>query len=343
MILKKCLTIFCVFVSLICVSQNNNVCTKSDASIDLNSIGKCAIKKFKKSNSKEYIKVSTITTRNRFVRNRKKLFINKRKKEIAKKAELTIASVDNIPVFKNCSSVSFENRLQCFNQQISEHISTNLIYPKEAFQNKIEDKVSITFIIGKEGIVKSIKAKSTKNNSSFENEAKRIISSLPPFIPAKHKGEIRDVKHEIHIDFELSNEDKTKNTNLIASGEGVINDYLRFDIVSDAPVFVDCADYAGDSKQNCVKETIVNTILENLTYPFDAASQGIEGRVWVRFIVDKEGYVTNITTEGPANGELLEEEAKRLVTLLPKFVSGKHNGAYVNVEYFIPIDFQLNE
>ena len=87
----------------------------------------------------------------------------------------------------------------------------------------------------------------------------------------------------------------------------------------------------------------MHDILDNLTYPFDAAAEGIEGRVWVRFIIDEDGYVSNITTSGPQNGALLEEEAERLVKLLPKFIPGKHNDEYVNVEYFIPIDFHLDE
>ncbi len=344
MIPKNYLTVFCVFISIVCVSQNN-ICTSNSENVsgDLNSIGKCAIENFKKSNNKEYMKVSTIATRNRFVRNRKTSYLNKLKKRIEaipENANLTMQSVENIPLFKNCTTVSFQERLQCFNEQISEHISTNLIYPEEALQSKIEDKVSITFIINKKGDIKDVKAVSAKKNKLFENEAKRIVTSLPKFIPAQHEGVITDIKHEIHIDFELSNGDE----NLMTSKEeGIVNNYLRFDIVNEAPVFVNCANYSGDSKQNCVKETIVNNILENLIYPFDAASEGIEGRIWVRFIVDKDGYVTNITTKGPENGTLLEEEAKRLVKLLPKFVPGKHNTEYVNVEYFLPIDFQLNE
>ena len=86
----------------------------------------------------------------------------------------------------------------------------------------------------------------------------------------------------------------------------------------------------------------VNNILEHLIYPFDAASEGVEGVVWVRFIIDVDGYIKNITTKGPPNGALLEKEASRLISLLPKFMPGKHNDNYVNVEYFMPIDFQLD-
>jgi len=118
---------------------------------------------------------------------------------------------------------------------------------------------------------------------------------------------------------------------------------MRFDQVTDMPVFTDCSGYSLSEKEVCVKEVFVDTILDNFIYPIDAASQGLEGRVWIRFIINTEGYVKKVTATGPENGRLLEGEAKRLIMLLPKFIPGKHNGEYVNVEYFLPIDFQLNK
>ncbi len=125
--------------------------------------------------------------------------------------------------------------------------------------------------------------------------------------------------------------------------ERLLKSYLRFDQVTDQPVFITCSDSTIADKDNCIKATISENIVDNLIYPFDAASEGIEGRVWVRFIVDKEGYVKNVTTSGPDNGELLEKEAERLISLLPKFIPGKKDDDFVNVEYFIPIDFELDE
>ena len=121
----------------------------------------------------------------------------------------------------------------------------------------------------------------------------------------------------------------------------VVEDFIRFDKVSEIPFFITCNGSTSSDNQECVKETFVNNILDNLIYPFDAASEGIEGTVWVRFIINKEGYVENVSAKGPLNAGLLEKEAKRLINLLPKFVPGKQNNDYVNVEYFLPIDFQL--
>jgi len=123
----------------------------------------------------------------------------------------------------------------------------------------------------------------------------------------------------------------------------LVKNYIRFDKVNEIPVFVTCADFSKELQENCKKETLVHYVLDNLIYPFDAAAEGIEGRVWVRFIIDKEGYVKSVNSKGPSDGVLLEKEAERLISLLPKFIPGKHNDKNVNVEYFIPIDFQLDE
>jgi len=323
-------------------TAQNKVCTSKNQVEDLNSISKCAIERFKKSNNKEFVQIST---RPRVVRRRNTRNLLKIKKDITaiSKQKLTINNVDNVPLFIDCTSGG--NQLSCFNQNMQKHIDENLRYPEGAYNSGIEDRVLTTFTISVDGTIKNIKTESSKSNALLETEAKRVISNLPKFKPAKHNGITTDVKHKIYVNFNLpSSASKLyANANNNATNEEFIRDYVRFDQVTSAPVFITCADNQGISREECIKETIVSNMLDNLTYPFDAASEGIEGRIWVRFIVDKDGYVKNIATSGPDNAQLLEEEAKRLVTLLPKFLPGKVNDNYVNVEYFIPIDFQLDE
>lgn len=141
----------------------------------------------------------------------------------------------------------------------------------------------------------------------------------------------------------VGKENRTQETLSKTQKDNLIKEFVRFDHVNTSPVFVTCAGLSTGVDEGCVKETIVNNVLDNLIYPFDAAAEGIEGTVWVRFIIDKDGYVKNITSKGPSNGDLLKKEAERLVSLLPKFIPGKHNNQYVNVEYFMPIDFQLDQ
>ncbi|WP_348742983.1 energy transducer TonB [Tenacibaculum sp. 190524A05c] len=338
--LKNCIRLFVVALCLNVTAQKE-VCTSSENEVtDLHTIGKCAIEKFKKSNEKEFVQIST---RRRVVRKRMSSNILKLKKNLKSSSsqKLSINQVDNIPMFNDCVSVGVENEMNCFNEKIKKHINGNLKYPEEAFKNGIEDKVLTSFTIGKSGEIKDIKIVSAKKYPLFENEAKRLITNLPKLNPAKHNGVTTEVRHKVYINFKAPN--KNAKDFYQANDSGLIQDYVRFDQLIDAPVFIGCSDFAESVKQECIKETFVNNVLENLIYPFDAASEGVEGRVWVRFIVDTEGYVKNITASGPENGKLLEDEAKRLITLLPKFLPGKKDNEYVNVEYFLPIDFQLDE
>ena len=169
-----------------------------------------------------------------------------------------------------------------------------------------------------------------KRSNSYLSNLKKNLVTVKSKANTKAK-KITETKHAV-------NKAEVKN-----SSEYALKDFVRFDLVTNAPVFITCADAPINSINSCVKETFVNTILDNFIYPFDAAAAGVEGTVWVRFIIDKEGYVTNVTTKGPENGMLLEKEAERLISFLPKFIPGKHNNDFVNVEYFMPIKFQLDE
>ena len=171
-----------------------------------------------------------------------------------------------------------------------------------------------------------------KRNNSY-------LSSLKKNLAATTRKEAVKKEEKVLDNTTTSN----TNLNIDHTSNALLKDVVRFNEVSNAPFFITCADGSAVDKDSCLKETVVSTILDNFTYPFDAAASGIEGTVWVRFVIDKDGYVKNVATLGPDNGELLEEEAKRLVSFLPKFMPGKHNNQFVNVEYFMPIDFQLDE
>ena len=343
MILKKYFTILCVASIATLQSQ---VCTShADGMEDLNTIGKCAIEKFKKSNKKEYVQVST---RNRYVRRKTNTYLTKLRSNLStttKKSIIhTIDNVDFLPTFSTCPASTKEEQTACFKSQIESHILSTLMYPQDALNNGTEDKVLTTFTINTNGYVKDVKVESSKSISSLENEAKRIINSLPQLKPAKHGGTVAELMHKVYVNFEIGA------ATAVGEKEAVVNyaseyikDFVTFDQVSEKPIFITCADYGVDVRQECIRETIMQDILDNLTYPFDAAAEGIQGKVWVRFIVDKDGYVTNITSSGPEQGELLEAEAERIIKLLPKFLPGKNNGEYVNVEYFIPIEFHLDQ
>jgi len=66
---------------------------------------------------------------------------------------------------------------------------------------------------------------------------------------------------------------------------------------------------------------------------------GIQGRVFVNFIISEDGSITNIRMRGTDKN--LEDEAKRIISLLPNITLGKQRGRPVRVPFSIPIVFRL--
>lgn len=87
-------------------------------------------------------------------------------------------------------------------------------------------------------------------------------------------------------------------------------------------------------------KALYEAIAKNLKYPSSAKEAGIEGKVMVRFIIDKEGAVKNPTVIKSVDPSL-DKAAVDAVKLLPKFKPGKNGGQPVNVFYTVPIAFKL--
>ncbi|WP_163714284.1 energy transducer TonB [Mangrovibacterium lignilyticum] len=84
-----------------------------------------------------------------------------------------------------------------------------------------------------------------------------------------------------------------------------------------------------------------NFIVENLNYPDEAKEAGLSGEVFVSFVVDKDGQVGNARIVRSVH-PVLDQEALRIVRLLPKWEPGRKEGVPVNVAYTIPILFSLD-
>lgn len=79
---------------------------------------------------------------------------------------------------------------------------------------------------------------------------------------------------------------------------------------------------------------------KNIRYPGQAAEEGKQGRVWLSFIIERDGHLSNIVIEHGA-GFGLDEEALRVLKLAPAWKPGKQNGQAVRVKYTIPVNFVI--
>lgn len=78
----------------------------------------------------------------------------------------------------------------------------------------------------------------------------------------------------------------------------------------------------------------------NIKYPAMAAENGIEGRVIVQFVVERDGSVSGVHVVRGVDPSL-DKEATRVVAQMPKWIPGKQNGSAVRVKYTVPVTFRL--
>jgi TonB family protein len=102
-----------------------------------------------------------------------------------------------------------------------------------------------------------------------------------------------------------------------------------FDVVENMP------EYPGGAPE------MMKFLATNVKYPDEAFSKGIEGRVILTFIVEKDGSISNVKVVKSVN-ETLDAEAVRVVEMMPKWKPGKQNGRDVRVKYTIPVAFRLS-
>ena len=81
-------------------------------------------------------------------------------------------------------------------------------------------------------------------------------------------------------------------------------------------------------------------IMENIKYPEQAMKKGIQGRVAVSFIVEKDGSISDVKPVLSVH-PLLNKEAVRVVESMPKWTPGKQNGKPVRVRFVVPVMFKL--
>jgi protein TonB len=80
---------------------------------------------------------------------------------------------------------------------------------------------------------------------------------------------------------------------------------------------------------------------QNIKYPEEAKELGIQGKVFVTFVVEKDGSITNVKVLRGIGGGC-DEEAIRVVQNMPKWSPGKQRGQAVRVQFNLPVKFTLN-
>lgn len=157
----------------------------------------------------------------------------------------------------------------------------------------------------------------------------------PPPPPSQVSTEIEVVEDDVEIedndvsfDVEADEQTAVEPVEVVMVAEEVVEEEEIFQIVEESPGFP-----GGE-------EALHEFIRKNLSYPVAAQESGIQGRVYVGFVVEKDGSVTDVQILRGIGGGC-DEAAIRVVKALPKWTPGKQRGRAVRCRYSIPISFTL--
>ena len=151
--------------------------------------------------------------------------------------------------------------------------------------------------------------------------------------------DISEYEEEVEIEeIEMEKVEEETIIDITEYEEEVISE-VPFAIVEDVPLFPGCERVPKSQRRSCTQEQIQKHISKNFTYPEIAEELGIQGRVFVQFIIGIDGSITGIRTRGPDKD--LEKEAVRIISKLPRMTPGKQRGRPVRVPFSIPIIFKL--
>ena len=214
-------------------------------------------------------------------------------------------------------------------EAMMKYVAENIKYPQAAKDKNISGRVFVGFVIEKDGSVSNVKVVRGIGGGCDE-EAARVIKEMPKWKPGMQKGKPVRVNYMMPIFFKLDDgqpaksvkKEKASNPDMTPDKNGV------YQIVEEMP------QYPGG------EDALMDYVSKNVVYPSEAQEKGISGRVFVGFIVEKDGSVSNVKVLRGIGGGC-DEEAVRVIKGMPKWKPGKQDGKPVRVSYMMPIIFKL--
>jgi TonB family protein len=193
-------------------------------------------------------------------------------------------------------------------------IGRELKYPPEEQQNGVQGRVTLQFVIDADGSVKNVKTLRGVT-SALDAEAVRVIKLLPKWTPGESQGKPVAVKYVMPIVFSINEKEPEQK-----------------------PFSVDQVEVAPEFPGGM--EALFAFIMRELKYPPEERQNGIEGRVTLQFVIAADGSVKDVTVLRGAT-PALDAEAVRVIKLLPKWTPGENKGKPVDVNYVMPIIFNM--
>jgi TonB family protein len=224
---------------------------------------------------------------------------------LAESADEPFVIVEEMPMFPGGDS------------ELLRYIGENTKYPENAKKNNIQGRVIIRFCVTAKGNIDRITVLRGAD-PELDAEALRVVGTLPAFKPGKQGGKEVPVWYMVPITFTLNGGSRFE----------IIGTDTLYSFTKEMPVF------PGGN------EAFKKFKTKNVNFPEKLKSLGIEGVVLVRFIVEKNGSVSDVRIINGVSPSL-DEEALRVAKLMPSWQPGKENGRPVKSISMTTFEFQL--
>lgn len=163
----------------------------------------------------------------------------------------------------------------------------------------------------------------------------------PPPPPEVIQVVENDVELKDELDIQTTETDETEEVETIQMEEEVPDEPLSFAVVESVPVFPGCEDAStNEEKKLCFQQQILKYVGKNFNFPEMAKQMGIQGKVYVNFVIEKDGSISNVKVVRGVD-KLLDDEAVRVVKSLPKMTPAKQRGKPVRMSFTLPINAKL--
>ncbi len=179
----------------------------------------------------------------------------------------------------------------------------------------------------------------------IEEEKPPVVHLTPPPPPPKIQIpvilDIVDDEEDI-IEAIIDSNEADHETEVVEPTDFVIEEVeedvtVIIDLIDEVPVFPGCEN--AEDKRACFEKMMRKHVEKHIRYPDLAMEMNIQGRVATQFVIDKDGSIADVKMRGPH--QILEKEATRILSKLPKMQAGKHKGKDAKVVFSLPITFKM--
>ena len=179
--------------------------------------------------------------------------------------------------------------------------------------------------------------------SDLEKENDQLTRTSNSEKEAKSKTTTQQT--DVNIETQIVNEEVTTSPlEKTKAGESIQSDsdeIFNFAVVENKPIYPGCEnETTEDDKFRCFNISIMKHIGREFDFPELARQLGIQGKVYVNFVIEKNGRVSSVTIARGVD-KLIDDEAIRVIRKLPKLGPAMINGKAVRMQYTVPINARL--